>query len=286
MSGPLSGAPGRRADLADPRTAREVARRAGLVLKHRLGQNLLVDSTVVSEIVDALDPGPDDDVLEVGPGIGTLTTALAARAGRVVAVELDPACVRASRQTLATHPNAEVVHLDALRADPRALGLGERWLLAGNIPYTITGALLTHVLEEVRPPVRAVLMVQREVAARLAAGPGDWSLATVAVRSLATVERLRDVPPHAFEPAPAVHSSVIRLVPRAAIPEAERGAVLRLARACFQRRRKMLRNGLAGALGGDQARALQVLEAAGVDPERRPGTLDLEEWRALARAAA
>src|SRR5205807_8646646 len=149
--------------------------------------------------------------LEIGPGIGTLTVELADRARRVVAVELDEAAVRACAITLRGRPNASVVHLDALRADPAALGLAPGHLVAGNIPYTITGALIQHVLESAQPPARAVLLVQREVAARLSAGAGDWSLATVAVRSLATVERLLDVPPQAFEPPPAVHSSVIRL---------------------------------------------------------------------------
>jgi len=129
-----------------------------------------------------------------------------------------------------------------------------------------------------------VLLVQREVAARLSAGAGDWSLATVAVRSLATVERLLDVPPQAFEPPPAVHSSVIRLVPSPALSAAERAAVLGLARAAFQMRRKVLRHGVTRALG-DEAVALTALDAAGIDPGRRPGTLSLDEWRALAVAA-
>ena len=275
----------RRLDLTDPATARALARRAGLALSGRLGQHLLVDRGALERIVDALDPGPEDEVLEIGPGIGTLTVELAHRARRVVAVELDEAAVRACAITLRDRPNATVVHADALRADPAELGLAPGHLVAGNIPYTITGALIQHLLEAAQAPRRAVLVVQREVAARLSADPGGWSLATVAVRSLASVERLGDLPPQSFEPPPAVHSSIIRLVPSPTLRGEERVAVLELARAAFQMRRKVLRHGVTRALG-DETAALAALEAAGIDAGRRPGTLSLEEWRALAAAAA
>ena len=273
-------------DLTNPATVRAVARRAGLELKHRLGQNFLVDRGALELIVAALELQPDDEVLEIGPGIGTLTVELAARARRVVAVELDEACLRACAITLRGHGNAEVLHQDALRADPLALGLPPGYLVAGNIPYSITAPLITRLVELPVPPRRAVLLVQREVAARLAAPPGSWGLLTVAVRSLATVERLHDVPPSSFAPPPAVHSSVIRITPAAQLTAEERAAVLDLARGAFQMRRKTLRHGMTRALGGDQPGAMAVLAAAGVDPGRRPETLDLEEWRSLAAAAA
>ena len=273
-------------DLTNPGTVRAVARRAGLSLKHRLGQNFLVDRGALEQIVDALDPALDDEVFEIGPGIGTLTVELAQRAARVVAVELDEACLRACAITLRGHPNASAVHLDALRADPLELGLRPGYLAAGNIPYSITAPLITRLLELPAPPRRAVLLVQREVAARLAAPPGSWGLLTVAVRSLAGVERVVDVPSSSFEPPPAVHSSVVRITPAPSLDPAERTAVLDLARGAFQLRRKTLRHGITRALSGDEPRAMAVLDTAGVDPRRRPETLDLDEWRALARAAA
>ena len=272
-------------DLTNPSTVRAVARRAGLALKHRLGQNFLVDRGALERIVEALDPQPDDEVFEIGPGIGTLTVELASRARRVLSVELDEACVRATAITLRAHANAQVVHQDALRADPIALGLHEGYLAAGNIPYSITAPLITRLVESVTPPRRAVLLVQREVAERLSAAPGSWGLFTVAVRSLATVERITDVPPSSFEPPPKVHSSVIRITPAPKVVGEERAAVLALARGAFQLRRKTLRHGVTRALGGDDARASAALDAAGIDPKRRPETLDLEEWRALAAAA-
>jgi 16S rRNA (adenine1518-N6/adenine1519-N6)-dimethyltransferase len=156
----------------------------------------------------------------------------------------------------------------------------------GNLPYQLTGLVLMRLVEMDEPPARAVVLVQREVAARLAAGPGDWSLATVAMRSLATVERVLDVPPSAFDPPPAVHSSIIRIVPTPGVDRAVRASMLAIAKPLFQSRRKTLRNGVTRALGGDLARAGTALADAGIDPGRRPGTLGLDEWELLARAVA
>ncbi|HET9051381.1 MAG TPA: 16S rRNA (adenine(1518)-N(6)/adenine(1519)-N(6))-dimethyltransferase RsmA [Candidatus Dormibacteraeota bacterium] len=276
-------------DLADLDTALATARRAGVALRHDLGQHLLVDRRVLDTILDALDIGPSDGVLEVGPGIGTLTVELAARARRVVAVELDPACARATRRSLAAaggRASVEVVEGDALGFDPGAAGLDDGWLAAGNIPYSITGALLEHILGAPVPPRRAVFLVQREVARRLAAPSGDWSLATVVVRTLATAERLDDVPPAAFAPPPRVWSSVLRLSPARTFAADERQRVVDVARACFQLRRKVLRHGVARACGGDEAAASAALSEAGIDTRRRPGELDLDEWRRLAAAVS
>lgn len=273
-------------DLTRPATVRAVARRVGLRQSKRLGQHFLIDADVLHTIVEALDPAADDHVLEIGCGVGTLTAALAERDASVLAVDVDQRCVTAARITQRHRGNVEVVHADALGIDPQAHGFGADWLAAGNLPYQLTGPLLSHVFELAQPPRRGVFLVQREVAARLGAVDGEWSLATVALRTIADVERLVDVAPAAFEPPPAVHSSVIRLVPRAGMGPAERRAVIDLAKPVFQQRRKTLRHALANALGGDTTRANEALEAAGVQPGRRPGTLGLDEWRQLARAVA
>jgi 16S rRNA (adenine1518-N6/adenine1519-N6)-dimethyltransferase len=273
-------------DLTDPRTVTAVARRVGLRRDTNLGQHFLVDRQVLEAIVDALDPGTESEVLEIGCGLGTLTGALAARARRVVAIDIDPACVAGTEITQRANANVTVLQADARVVDPPALGFTKGWLATGNLPYQLTGLVLTRLLEAADPPARAVVLVQREVAARLAAEPGDWSLATVAVRSHAGVERLLDVPPHAFDPPPAVHSSILRLVPTTVMEASMRRQVLALAKPLFQSRRKTLRNGLARALGNDVAAAAAVLAAAGIDPGRRPGTLRLDEWELLARAVA
>ncbi len=272
-------------DLSDPRTLHAVARRVGLVAKRGMGQNFLVDGAVLDDIIAALAPSAADEVLEIGPGVGTLTAALSLHARRVVAVDLDERCVAATRLIQADRPNVEVVHGDALRVHPADLGIGVPWLAAGNIPYSITTPLLTRLFEMAVPPSRAVFMVQREVAARLAAGSGAWSLATVAVRSVATVERIRDVAPESFDPVPAVHSSLIRLTPASTLAPQARAAVLDIARAAFQMRRKTLRHGITHAAGGDEQRGMAWLAQAGIDPGRRPGTLDLEEWHRITLAA-
>ena len=278
--------PERALDLTDPATVTAVARRVGLRRNTRLGQHFLVDRQVLETIVDALDPGPRDEVLEIGCGLGTLTGELAARARRVVAIDIDPACVAGTALTQRARANVTVLEVDARVVDPVALGFIRGWLATGNLPYQLTGLVLTQLLDAAEPPARAVVLVQREVAARLAAEAGDWSLATVAVRSHAAVERLLDVPPHAFDPPPAVHSSVLRLVPQRLMAPEMRLDVLALAKPLFQSRRKTLRNGLSRALGNDVSAALTALSSAGIDPGRRPGTLALDEWELLARAVA
>jgi 16S rRNA (adenine1518-N6/adenine1519-N6)-dimethyltransferase len=273
-------------DLTDPRTLTAVARRVGLRRDTSLGQHFLIDRDVLDAIVDALDPGPDSEVLEIGCGLGTLTGALAARARRVVAIDIDPACVAGTEITQRAHANVTVLEADARVVDPAALGFTTGWLATGNLPYQLTGLVLMRLVEADVPPARAVVLVQREVAARLAAGPGDWSLATVAMRSLADIERIRDVPPSAFDPPPAVHSSIIRIVPAPRPDPAVRASMLALAKPLFQSRRKTLRNGVSRALGGDLTGAGVALAGAGIDPGRRPGTLRLDEWELLARAVA
>jgi len=273
-------------DLTDPRTLTAVARRVGLHRDTSLGQHFLVDRDVLDAIVEALDPGPDSEVLEIGCGLGTLTGALAVRARRVVAIDIDPACVAGARITQRGNGNVTVLEVDARVLDPAALGFTAGWLATGNLPYQLTGLVLMRLVEAEQPPARAVVLVQREVAARLAAGPGDWSLATVAIRSLAEVERILDVPPDAFDPPPAVHSSIIRIVPSPKADPAIRASMLALAKPLFQSRRKTLRNGVSRALGGDLEGAGIALAGAGIDPGRRPGTLRLDEWELLARAVA
>jgi 16S rRNA (adenine1518-N6/adenine1519-N6)-dimethyltransferase len=271
-------------DLTNPETVRAVARRAGLRRSRKLGQHFLIDRGVLNDIVQALDLSVEVDVIEIGCGVGTLTGELAPRARRIVAVDIDDACVRATAITQRDHHNVTVIRADARHLDPGELGMGAGWVLTGNLPYQLTGVLLTRFFELATPPSVAVFLVQREVAARLCAASGDWSLATVAVRSLADVEYLRTVPPDAFDPPPKVHSALLRMRPAPALDAADRSAVLALARPVFQARRKTLRHGVANALDGDVVLAGSALEAAGIDPKRRPGTLHLDEWQRLARA--
>ncbi len=268
-------------DLCSQRTARAVARRFGISPSREMGQNFLVDRQVRDAI--AATAGPAEEVLEIGPGLGALTQGLLEREVKVVGVELDPRCVSALGLLRSRYPGLRVVEADILRVVPSQLGL-EAPTVLGNLPYQITGALLPWILAWDPPPVVCHLLVQREVGHRLAAARGDWSLSTLVLRVIADVEIEFDVPPSSFWPSPRVHSSLITLRPR---PEADpqlSDQLARLARPMFQARRKQLHHGLALSMGSTPGEAMALLRSIEIDPVRRPGSLDLEEWRRLVAA--
>jgi 16S rRNA (adenine1518-N6/adenine1519-N6)-dimethyltransferase len=223
-----------------------------------------------------------DDVLEIGPGLGVLTAELVRHARRVVAVELDRQLAAALPALLGGPANLEVVQADALTVDPGALFAGDYKLVA-NLPYHITSPLLLRALEAPRRPRLIVVMVQREVAERIAAPPGDLSYLAVAVQLYATPRIVRTVPAAAFYPRPRVESAVLRLDVHpapAVVPDAP-AAFLGLVQAGFKQPRKQLRNSLAEGLGCRPAEAEAVLRAARVDPTRRPQALTLDDWARL-----
>jgi 16S rRNA (adenine1518-N6/adenine1519-N6)-dimethyltransferase len=263
--------------------ARSALRRHGLAPRKSLGQNFLRDRSYLSRIVDALALSADDDVLEIGPGTGVLTGALLAHARRVVAVELDDHLVQLLRDEFSGAQNLEVVAGDALQVEPADIFQGP-YKLAGNIPYYITGPILRHYLELPRPPGVMVLMVQREVAARMVAAPGNLSLLGLSVQYYASPSVVSRVPRRAFHPAPKVDSAIVKVVPRQPpVPSDFRDTFFRLARAGFGTRRKTLGNALAIGLGASPAEARALLQQAGIDERRRAETLSLEEWANLTR---
>ena len=249
-----------------------------LTNKKSLGQNFLVDSVVAQAILDALPPEPRS-VIEIGAGPGTMTRALAQTRERVAAVELDPRLVPVLRAELAPFDGVVVVEGDALEL-PLAELLPGPYGVFGNIPYHVTGLLLPRLLELQPSPAWVCVLVQLEVAERLCAEPGGWSLATLAVRSTATAELLLRVPAQAFDPAPKVDSALVMLRPHARAAFAGK-EFFDFARAVFQERRKKLPNAVANALGHDVARGRDVVAAAGLDAMRRPQTLNLDEWGVL-----
>ncbi|HUG41945.1 MAG TPA: 16S rRNA (adenine(1518)-N(6)/adenine(1519)-N(6))-dimethyltransferase RsmA [Longimicrobiales bacterium] len=256
--------------------------------KRSLGQNFLVDPNIQRKIVDAVEPESADTVVEIGPGHGALTDALAARATRLVAVELDDDLAAALRARFADARGVTIVHGDVLTWDPAAvLGRGTVRVV-GNIPYNITSPILFRLLQWRPLPERIILMVQREVADRLAAPPGDreYGAMTVGVRAVADVERLFHVGRGAFRPVPNVDSTVLRIAPR---PEAWAGAGGRLrslTRAAFGLRRKQLQKILRTAPGYGLSReeAETVLAEVGLRPEDRPEVLDPPAFIELAAA--
>jgi 16S rRNA (adenine1518-N6/adenine1519-N6)-dimethyltransferase len=259
--------------------------------KKSLGQNFLVDPNLQRRIVQAIQPGPGDEVLEIGPGLGALTRHLAPLVRRLVLVELDDELARRLRETYAGDPRVEVVHadfldvpLERLSADPAALKV------IGNIPYNITTPILFSLLERRPRPREIVLMVQREVADRILAPAGSrtYGALAVGVQSVADAERVLHVGRRAFRPAPDVESSVVRIVPHAPPrldPQTE-GAVRALTRIAFGQRRKQFQRILRDAhhLTPEQVAALEG--ETGFDLRQRPEQLSPPQFVTLARVLA
>jgi 16S rRNA (adenine1518-N6/adenine1519-N6)-dimethyltransferase len=275
---------------------RDLLRRYNVRPRKGLGQHFLVSRQHLARIVEAAELQPGDVVLEVGPGLGVLTDALARRAGRVVAIEVDPDMQRILHDTLSGHDNIEIVPADVLNIDPAALigvdpeppRLEPGYKVVANLPYNITSAVLRHVLEAPVKPELAVVMVQKEVADRILALPGKMSILAVAVQFYALPSRVTMVPSGAFHPRPKVDSTVLRLDTYAEPPVdvTDTSIFFRVVRAGFGQRRKQLRNSLSAGLGTDASSAAEMLSAAGIDPQRRAQTLTLEEWAALAAVVA
>lgn len=287
-------------DLTKPSELSRLLKAHGLHLTKRLGQNFLVDRTHLLRVVETAGVTGEDRVFEIGPGVGTLTIELAQRAKRVVSVELDRGLLPVLADVLAPFPSAAVVHADALRLDLPAflaehLGASpdEPVKVVANIPYNITSPLLARLLDNKNLFTSITLMVQKEVARRLAARPDtdDYGSFSVFAQFHATVLVAAIVPRGAFFPSPKVDSAIVHLVPRPVspvdVPTEE--AFFLVSRAAFGQRRKTLTNALANdpALGArtfDRPAIERALEAAGVDGQRRGETLSLEELAAISRA--
>ena len=283
----------------DAAAIRRTMRGAGLRSRHDRSQNFLVDVDVLDAILTAADARQGDRVLEIGPGLGILTAALLGTGASVTAVELDDGLVRYLRREFSDAldragtdgPNTpgalRLIHGDALDQHLTRL-LDAPYSVVANIPYHITSPILHALLGETPRPRRLVLMVQREVAERIAAPAGRMSYLSVFVQYHATVRIARLVPREAFEPAPDVESAVVVLEP---YPEDDRLAdrdaedeLWRLVQAAFRERRKMIHNVLTRQLPVPADRVTAALEAAGIAPDRRPQTVAVGEWLALREA--
>ena len=263
-----------------------------ITLQKKYGQNFIGDPALLERIATVCDWQPGDRALEIGPGAGTLTRAIAREAEEVLAVEIDRRLAPLLEETLADCANVHLVFTDALKADLDALmrdtlDWDGRYKLIANLPYYITTPLIMHVLEDSEKVSELVIMVQKEVGERLCAAPGSkaYGAVTVMVQYAATVARAFDVGRHAFVPAPEVDSTILHLIPYEKRPiQAQSDAVLRrVVKAAFSQRRKTLRNSLS-SLGCDKALIKQALEAAGIEDSRRAETLSVAEFVALADA--
>lgn len=265
---------------------KHILEQAGIEPKKSLGQNFLFDDGLLARIVAAAELSPEDEALEVGPGLGALTRVLARAARRVVAVELDGRLLPVLESELSGLDNVELVHGDVLELDP-ADWFAAPYVVVANVPYYITGAILRHLLGSWPRPRRLVLTVQREVADRLTARPPEMSLLAVSVQHYGRVRLVSGVRAGAFWPRPEVDSAVARidvderhLAARAAETDAAEAAFFRVVRAGFSEKRKQLKNNLR-QLGHDDAAIVVALARAGIDGRRRAETLTVAEWASL-----
>jgi 16S rRNA (adenine1518-N6/adenine1519-N6)-dimethyltransferase len=269
--------------LMQPLNALALLRQFHLHPKKSLGQNFLVDESALTKVAAAADLTRDDVVLEIGPGLGSLTRHLAVLAQRVVAVELDEALLPVLHSVLRPYHNTEIIHGDILKLPPSSLILHPSYKVVANIPYYITSALLRHLLEAEGRPAVIVFTVQREVAERICARPGDMSLLAVSVQFYAQPRIMARIPAGAFYPKPEVDSAVVRLnvLPHPAVDVADHHQFFRVVKAGFSQKRKQIRNALSGGLQLAPAMVEDYLARAEIDPKRRAETLTLEEWGAL-----
>ena len=261
--------------------------------RRRLSQNFLVDLSIRDEIVAAGGAATGTTILEIGPGLGALTEGLLGAGAHVVAVEIDDELIPRLRSKFAAAISTgalTLVHGDALDVDlAQLLPKNAHWSAIANIPYHITSPLLHRLLLLPNPADRVVLLVQREVAERVAAPVGDWSYLTAFVRSRANAQIVRRVPRAAFDPAPAVDSAILLLesLPqgeRLDLSDAREDGLWRVVQAGFRERRKKLRNALPRALPVTAARIAAALESAGIDPDLRAQAIDIDSWVRLAAA--
>ena len=269
-------------DPADAHQLDSLLRRHRITLQRRLGQNFLVDPKLRDLIAEAAAIDANDEVLEVGAGVGTLTLALAPRCRRLVAVELDRNLMPALRDVIAGLGNVELVQADILRFDVAGAFPSGGEVVAGNIPYNLTGALIPKLLDQLPRPRRLSLVVQKEVAERWTATTAA-SLATVAVQVFALPRIVMTIPASSFTPVPKVDSCLVILEVRdkPAVQVDDLNRFFRFVEAVFQFRRKQLGGTVARIAEVSGREAGQRLGELGVDPTRRPQTLLLPEWEAL-----
>ncbi len=275
-------------DLARRSSVEDLLRRHRLRPEKRLGQNFLIDPEALERVVAAAEIEPTDLILEVGAGLGTLTERLARLAARVVAVEYDRRLEPVLRETVGDEPRVEILIADILHLDLGRVLARHPFKVVANIPYQITSHLIRRLLESEAAAQRLVLTVQREVAERVLAEPGDMNLLALGVRAYGEPRLAGRIPATSFYPAPRVESAVLRIDVRAPprmTPE-QAQSVFRAARAGFSQPRKKLRNSLAAGLQISPAEVERLLMEVGISPAARAEHLSLEDWERIAAAWA
>lgn len=275
--------------IASPEVVHYICKRFDIKMSKKLGQNFLIKRSIVDEIVHAAELTPGEPVLEVGPGIGTLTQGLAQSGADVTAIELDRRLLEVLDTTLASYDNVRIIHGDVLKLDVPSIMNHKPFKVVANLPYYITTPIIMSLLESKLPIERLVVMVQKEVALRMVAKPGtkDYGALSVAVQYYTEPDIVLDVPPKSFLPAPAVTSSVIRCVLRDKPPVdvIDEKLFFRVVKAGFAQRRKTFSNTMK-TTGLSKDRIEELLAKANIDGQRRGETFTLQEFADVANAWA
>ena len=275
--------------IASPEVVHYICKRFDIKMSKKLGQNFLIKRGIVDEIVHAAELTPGEPVLEVGPGIGTLTQGLAQSGADVTAIELDRRLLEVLDTTLASYDNVRIVHGDVLKLDVPTIMNHKPFKVVANLPYYITTPIIMSLLESKLPIERLVVMVQKEVALRMVAQPGtkEYGALSVAVQYYTEPDIVLDVPPKSFLPAPAVTSSVIRCVLRDKPPVdvIDEKLFFRVVKAGFAQRRKTFANTMK-TTGLSKDRIEELLAKANIDGQRRGETFTLQEFADVANAWA
>jgi len=271
--------------MLDSLDIRFLLRQHSLRPKKELGQNFLVDDIYLLRIIEAAEVSEDDEVLEIGAGVGSLTRYLCLHAGRVTAVELDADLIPILSDVLESYDNLKIVEGDIMQLKPEYLVIAPGYKIVANIPYYLTSNLIRRLLEADLKPTRLALTVQKEVAERICAEAGEMSLLSLSVQVYGDAHIALEIPAGAFFPIPDVDSAllVVELLPEPRISPDNLDAFFQLSKSAFAQKRKMLHNSLAAAPGIDKDGAQLLLDEAGIDGRRRPQTLALAEWETLSR---
>lgn len=276
--------------LYSPITVKKIIDKYNFKFSKSLGQNFLIDYNIIEKIVSGADIQKEDLVIEIGPGIGTLTAAAAEQAGKVIAVEIDKNLIPILKETLKDYDNIEIIHQDILKTNLTEILNKEPGYknvkVIGNLPYYITTPIIMKILEDRVPITSITIMLQKEVADRIKANPStkDYGSLSVAVQFYCTVEPVAQVPKEVFVPRPAVDSSVIRLDVRSEKPVEliDETLFFQVIKSGFGQRRKTLLNSLTGLNSKSKEEVKKILEEAGIDPQRRAETLTIQEFARIA----
>lgn len=280
-------------DIATPNRTKLILEKYGFSFKKSLGQNFLIDTNVLNRIVDFAELTPNSGAIEIGPGIGALTEQLAKRAKKVVAFEIDQRLLPILAETLEPYPHVDIIHGDVLKEDVKAVIAsrfeeGQDIMVVANLPYYVTTPILFKLLEEALPIRGIVVMMQKEVADRIAAEPGskNYGSLSIAIQYYMVAETVMTVPRTVFVPQPNVDSAVLRLIKREkpVVEVMDEAFFFQVVRASFAQRRKTLLNNLTSNVSSipkDKDLLERTLLEIGIDPKRRGETLTIEEFAKL-----